>query len=1024
MFDEENTDRRIEQYKYRAMIAEAENVAVKSSKAYKLIKLFGSMKADFKKNPVGLTRKAARILLTQPSKILSKGRNREIVTQSIIEQTNKYQEWILLNEPQDNELREQYRESEKFKYKPLISIVTPVFNPPVDVLEELIESVLCQTYPHFELCLGDFGNSSGVGELLEKYARLDDRIKYWRFSENNGISANSNVILDKVQGEYIGLLDHDDTLSPDALYENVKALNSKKYDFIYSDKDKIDEKNNRFDPLFKPQFSPEMLLNINYLTHFNVMRTELVKRVGAWDSSTDGAQDWDLFLKVIAKSESIYHIPIVLYHWRVIASSTALSIETKPYALAGQRKAVDKYLDEVGIPAKSFHTKTELILDWDEDKISTNPIVVITQSSQTRTRYIIRKFKLSAPGSEFIIVGDQVPGNTVKDKTVLGYIHSDDYCFDSLDKLAKLNRVDYSKRTMVFVDDSLDLARDWYKRLVGWLGVPGVAVVSGRVVNKYDTIIDAGGVVSNGQYQPLFCGFPKYYQGYLGNAEWVRNLSMVSGVYFAVHGGAVAEYVRASGTDTKSDIHGLFEWVVSVGRRIAMSPQAIAITTDTKHILSRLSAVKVNKISAEDTDRYSNPNVSINNPMVLFDEEENVNHDSRTSELDAYQRDAIILANSYDITQSEINANIKAASNKYSAAPKTAAFVLPSFEAVYAGLMNIFSFAEYLQTNHDVAVSFYILKNSAHAKAERELVIEKIPELKKARYVAITEQQTDKIEAHDMGIATLWSTAFVLAKSTNVNKKYYFIQDNEANFYPKGTLSALVEMSYRFGFYAIANTDGLLDMYKSKYNGEGTVLQSKVDLSSYKPKTNPYLKPVKPYKVFFYARPNMPRNAFELGIAGLKRLKIDLGDDVEIITAGAPWNPKDFGVENLFTNLGKIRYEAVPKLYRSVDAGLMFMFSGHPGVTASELMASGCPVVVNEYDDITWNELYQHEKTCLITKATASEVADSLKRCLVDEQLREKLIKNGLQKAKTFYGGYGEQLNRAYADILSYYRGQ
>jgi len=163
----------------------------------------------------------------------------------------------------------------------------------------------------------------------------------------------------------------------------------------------------------------------------------------------------------------------------------------------------------------------------------------------------------------------------------------------------------------------------------------------------------------------------------------------------------------------------------------------------------------------------------------------------------------------------------------------------------------------------------------------------------------------------------------------------------------------------------------------------------------------------------------MPRNAFELGIAGLKRLKHEMGDNLEVITAGAAWDPAAYGVEGMFTNLGKIEYAAVPKLYRSVDAGLMFMFSGHPGVTASELMASGCPVVVNEYDDVTWKELYKHEQTCLITAATASEVSRNLKRCLLDSELRRKLIDGGLAKAAHFYDGYDDSLDEVYDFIAA-----
>ncbi|HVI68876.1 MAG TPA: glycosyltransferase, partial [Magnetospirillaceae bacterium] len=232
-----------------------------------------------------------------------------------------------------------------------------------------------------------------------------------------------------------------------------------------------------------------------------------------------------------------------------------------------------------------------------------------------------------------------------------------------------------------------------------------------------------------------------------------------------------------------------------------------------------------------------------------------------------------------------------------------------------------------------------------------------------------------------------------------------------------GSVSALVELTYRLGFYGIANTQGLLDMYKHRFGGRGVLLKSVVDMQKWHPRDDRDYTPQKPYKVFFYARPNMPRNAFELGIAGLLKLKEQLGADVQIMTAGANWDDEALGVRGQIINLQQIPYDEVPAYYRTIDAGLMFMFSGHPGVTASELMASGCPVVVNEYDDSTWHELYQDGKTCLVTLPTASEIARNLRRCLEDQALRKTLIEGGLAKAKTFYKGYEASQKTAFKAI-------
>lgn len=1008
------TKKIVKQLEYRAEQAEAELNAVKSSKAYKVSKLLGKIKNEVKANPASLAKKVAKTIITEPQKLIHAvriGKRRVLIQQSVVQQTGKYQEWILLNEPDYDELEEQRKASEKFKYKPVVSIITPVFNPPVDVLEELIESVLEQTYSHFELCLGDFGNSPAVKELLQRYSANDERIKYWEFTDNRGIAYNSNQILEKAKGEYIGLLDHDDTLSPDALYENVKLLNQDSYDFIYSNKDKIDEKGNRFDPLFKPELSPEMLLNINYLTHFNVMRTRLVRQVGAWDPETDGAQDWDLFLKIISKSEKVGYIPKILYHWRVIASSTALSIETKPYALAGQRKAVDKYLDEKGINARAYTKKTELFIKW--GSVEMPPAVFIYFSNIAYTKRTIREIRKTIPDASIYII--VTSGITDTERAGLG-----DYLVIRESELFTSKVATYlsDHPHTLFIRDSIKLPKtDWFHDLRGWLSIDDVASVSGRLISSDDLILDSGGFISkHGVYEPLFIGLPRFYQAYIGNAEWVRNLSCLSGNFFVTKTEQLRKYIKVSGKSASFDNY--FIWLSSTeNKRLVMTP----------HVTARISDPNCVTRHKVDTpkgfiDKYRPYCLSDEDPMRLFDGEDLAGieePDNQGHLIDRYQSDATILARSYDISDKQLRHN-QDSINAFGGIenPQSVCWILPSFDAVYAGLMNIFTFAEYLTVDKGIRTTFLILKAGSDTTYEKELVVSKVPALKSATFKSITEQTPLTIH-YDIGIATLWSTAFVLAKATDITRKCYFIQDNETNFYPKGTVSALADMSYRFGFYAIANTPGLLDWYKHQYGGEGTMVTSKVDLSAYTPRKDIHYVPKKPYKVFFYARPNMPRNAFELGIAALRVLKEDLGDDVEIITAGAEWDPSTFGLEVVFTNLGKIAYESVPKLYRSVDAGLMFMFSGHPGVTASELMASGCPVVVNEYDDITWNELYVHEETCLVTLPVASEVARNLKRCLTDTALREKIIKGGLRKSKEFYTGYEKSLSAAYKDIVS-----
>jgi glycosyltransferase involved in cell wall biosynthesis len=162
----------------------------------------------------------------------------------------------------------------------------------------------------------------------------------------------------------------------------------------------------------------------------------------------------------------------------------------------------------------------------------------------------------------------------------------------------------------------------------------------------------------------------------------------------------------------------------------------------------------------------------------------------------------------------------------------------------------------------------------------------------------------------------------------------------------------------------------------------------------------------------------MPRNAFELGISALIELKRRLGEKVQIFSAGANWDPNEYHVGGSIENLGKLPYETLPKFYRSMDVGLMFMFSGHPGVVASELMASGCPVVVNYYNDETWRDLYQNERTCLVSYPTATVIAENLERCLLDKELRAKIIPLARKKISEMYKSYPESCKKT-ADILT-----
>jgi len=231
----------------------------------------------------------------------------------------------------------------KFKFRPLISILMPVYNVDPKWLRLAIESVRNQWYPHWELCIVDDGstNEKTVRYLNQLEQGKDERIKVRRLPENLNISGASNKALEMATGEYVLLMDHDDEITVDALFEVVKAINEYGSDLIYSDEDKINPDGSHCEPHFKPDYSPDMLLSQNYICHVAAIRKTLMEKVGGFAAGLEGAQDYDLFLKIVEHTDRVTHIPKVLYHWRKIPGSTASQLSSKSYSERARIRALE-----------------------------------------------------------------------------------------------------------------------------------------------------------------------------------------------------------------------------------------------------------------------------------------------------------------------------------------------------------------------------------------------------------------------------------------------------------------------------------------------------------------------------------------------------------------------------------------------------------------------------------------------------------------------------------------------------------
>ena len=261
-----------------------------------------------------------------------------------------YNDWFLKNKISVEEIEKQKLIS--FQYSPLISIIVPTYNTPTNLLKEMINSVINQTYFNWELCIADGSDSLETKEILKEFDQNNNKIKIVWLKENFGIAGNTNKAFEIATGDYCGLLDHDDFLEPNALFEIVKFLNKYPYDCLYTDEDKYDSSKSCFcDPNFKPDFSIDSLRSHNYITHFFVVKTDLIREVGYEHSEYDGAQDYDLILRCTEKANKVGHVSKVLYHWRMYSGSTAENPAQKMYCYEAGKKALEDHLKRLNISA-------------------------------------------------------------------------------------------------------------------------------------------------------------------------------------------------------------------------------------------------------------------------------------------------------------------------------------------------------------------------------------------------------------------------------------------------------------------------------------------------------------------------------------------------------------------------------------------------------------------------------------------------------------------------------------------------
>mgnify|MGYP005773287807 FL=1 len=550
-----------------------------------------------------------------------------------------YGEWYELTKPSKEELERQ--RNTHFDYEPRLSIVIPVYKTPERYLQEMLDSIVNQTYSKWEVCIAD-GSPRGESRerLIKRYADRDTRFKYVILGENKGISGNTNAAMDMAQGDFLVLADHDDTLTPDALFECVKAMNEDPlYDVIYSDEDKLDMDGQAlFDPHFKPDFNPDLLTSVNYICHLFVVNRNLVEVIGGFRQEFDGAQDYDFIFRCTEQARKVHHIPKVLYHWRCHMNSTASNPESKMYAFEAGARVIKAHYDRMGIAVDSVEKGVDYGIYHTRFHLDEEPLVsVIIPNKDHRADLDLCLTSLLDKGTYRNLEVIVVENNSTEPETF-------DY-YEELQEKRKNVRVVTWKREfnfsainnygvtfahgeyLLFLNNDVEVIEpDVIREMLGYARRDDVGIVGARLLYQDDTIQHAGVVIGFGGIAGhTFIGLHQAENSYFHRAMCAQDYSAVTAAcmvskrsLFDQVGGFREELAVAF-----NDIDYCLK-IRSLGKKVVYNPYALLYHYESKSRGLEDTPEKVERFNREvarfigywpeiviNGDPYYNPNLTL-----------------------------------------------------------------------------------------------------------------------------------------------------------------------------------------------------------------------------------------------------------------------------------------------------------------------------------------------------------------------------------------------------------------------------
>lgn len=914
------------------------------------------------------------------------------------------------------------------------SIVMPVYNVEIKWLEKAIESVKRQNYVNWEICMADdCSTKEGVREYLKSVE--SDKIKVAYLEKNQGISGASNAAAALATGDYIVLMDNDDAITYDALYEFLRKIKETDADIVYSDQNIIDEFDNGREPLHKPDWSPDLFLSQMYIGHLLGFKKSLFDLVGGFRTEFNGSQDYDLVLRMIEHTDKIEHVSKVLYGWRDLPSSTATNPGSKPYAQTAGLNAIQSHLDRVYGEGKATALETEDLFVYDVryhyDVMPKVSVIIPTKDHVDLLKQDIDSIEELTTYKDYEII--VLDNNSEKEESFKYFEEvQKQYSNVTVHKAAfefnwsKLNNYGMTLAkgdVYVFMNNDMKLITpEWLERLAEKAMRDDVGIVGGLLLYEDDTIQHAGVVVGiQGWADHIYKGMkPVHYGSPYVSPMVTRNVTACTGALMAISkkvieriGGFDEDFIIC-GSDIEICIRAYLRGYVNI-----YDPHIKLYHYESKSRDSYIPEVDF-EMSAfayrtyrEEGDPYYNCNLDYNlTTPTVTNRNQFVKMESDVMRSINEKNSGTKMPES-EVAIAEI---LKYEFRKSDFSEKRINLLVPSInpEHVFGGISTALKFFEKLIEESGYC-SRIILTDATPSRTALKQYKDKYTYVKASKDSDARHQivgysdrymQSIPVSENDYFMFTGWWTAYCtqeayleFTKETGIkpNKFINFIQDYEPGFYPWSSRYLLADSTYRNEYpqLAVFNSKLLHEFFIQ--NGYSFYKEYEFD-----PVLNGKLKEIleknfgkvnKKKQILVYGRPSVDRNAFSIVVSSLKKWVENQKDieDWEILSAGEYHLPVDLGRGKELVSVGKLTIEQYAQTMLDTYAGISLMSSPHPSYPPLEMSVFGIKVITNNYSNKDLSSF--NSNITSVASASPSVIAAKLNE-ICDGYSKEVEIKN------------------------------